>query len=186
MGSYDGYADTIKGSVSMADVLASCGVQAREKGRIPCPLHGGKGRNFAYDRGRFKCFVCGEGGSVIDFEMKLYGLEFKQAVERIAADYGLPTPRELTEQDRAAMRRAREEKRRQREEMEAKRREAEYEWAKALDRWLVLMRIIERFKPKKPDEEFSEPFAYALSELASARADAEYAEDKRRGVSMSG
>jgi hypothetical protein len=33
--------------------------------------------------------VCGEHGSVIDFVMKLFGIDFKQAVIRIDSDFGL-------------------------------------------------------------------------------------------------
>lgn len=38
---------------------------------------------------RFHCFGCGADGDVIDFVAQLYGLESKEAAEKIAADYGI-------------------------------------------------------------------------------------------------
>lgn len=65
------------------------GFPTARNGRIPCPLHNGKDNNFSYKGQHFKCFVCGEGGTVIDFVMKLFGLNFRQAVLRINSDFHL-------------------------------------------------------------------------------------------------
>ena len=65
------------------------GFPTARNGRIPCPLHNGKDNNFSYKGQYFKCFVCGEGGTVIDFVMKLFGLNFRQAVLRINSDFHL-------------------------------------------------------------------------------------------------
>ena len=73
----------------MEDVLQQYGFPTARNGRIPCPLHNGKDNNFSYKGQYFKCFVCGEGGTVIDFVMKLFGLNFRQAVLRINADFHL-------------------------------------------------------------------------------------------------
>lgn len=76
------------------------GFPTARNGRIPCPLHNGKDNNFSYKGQYFKCFVCGEGGTVIDFVMKLFGLNFRQAVLRINSDFHLGlTP---SKPDRAA------------------------------------------------------------------------------------
>ena len=73
----------------MEDVLQQYGFPTARNGRIPCPLHNGKDNNFSYKGQYFKCFVCGEGGTVIDFVMKLFGLNFRQAVLRINSDFHL-------------------------------------------------------------------------------------------------
>jgi len=72
-------------------------VQLRRSGRTyrgPCPLHGGEGPNFSVDpeRGIFKCFVCGEGGDVFSFPMKLLGLDFIEAVKFVADRVGIVVP----------------------------------------------------------------------------------------------
>jgi DNA primase len=72
-------------------------VQLRRSGRTyrgPCPLHGGEGPNFSVDpeRGIFKCFVCGEGGDVFSFPMKLLGLDFIEAVKFVAERVGVVVP----------------------------------------------------------------------------------------------
>lgn len=73
----------------MEDVLQHYGYAPRRSGRIPCPLHNGKDNNFSYKQGYFKCFVCGEHGSVIDFVMKLFGISYPQAIIRLDADFNL-------------------------------------------------------------------------------------------------
>ena len=78
--------------------------------RGPCPLHGGEGPNFSVDpaRGIFKCFVCGEGGDVFSFVMKLLGLDFPSAVRYVAERAGVEVPEddERREDPHAALREA--------------------------------------------------------------------------------
>ncbi|MGD2153405.1 MAG: DNA primase [Gemmatimonadales bacterium] len=84
---------------AQADITQIVGeyVQLRRSGRTyrgPCPLHGGEGPNFSVDpeRGIFKCFVCGEGGDVFSFPMKLLGLDFIEAVRFVAERVGIVVP----------------------------------------------------------------------------------------------
>ncbi len=82
-------AEQIKGMLTMEDVLRMYGFETSSYGRIPCPLHNGHDKNFSYNEKFFKCFVCGAGGSVIDFVMKLFDIPFRQAILRINADFAL-------------------------------------------------------------------------------------------------
>lgn len=61
-----------------------------------CPFHGEKSASFHVmeDKGAFKCFGCGEAGGVLDLVMKLEGLSFPEAVERLADFAGVPLPEE--------------------------------------------------------------------------------------------
>lgn len=84
---------------AQADISQIVGefVSLRRSGRTyrgPCPLHGGEGPNFSVDpeRGIFKCFVCGEGGDVFSFPMKLLGLDFIEAVRFVAERCGITVP----------------------------------------------------------------------------------------------
>lgn len=59
-----------------------------------CPFHNEKSPSFHAldDKGIYKCFGCGEAGTAIDFVMKTDNLSFPEAVERLAADAGMPLP----------------------------------------------------------------------------------------------
>ena len=42
------------------------------------------------EKGFFHCFGCGEHGSLFDFVMKIDNMSFRDAVERLAEDAGIP------------------------------------------------------------------------------------------------
>lgn len=77
-----------------------------------CPFHGEKSASFHVmeDKGAYKCFGCGEAGGTLDLVMKLEGLSFPEAVERLAAFAGVPLPEEpkgeAIDQEEALRRRA--------------------------------------------------------------------------------
>jgi DNA primase len=59
--------------------------------RAPCPFHGGKNRNFAVNSHKqfYHCFKCGESGGAISFVQKFDNLDFVEAIEVIAGEFGL-------------------------------------------------------------------------------------------------
>ncbi len=82
--------ECITNEVLMTDVLEKYGFTLKN-GFMCCPFHSEKTPSFkVYSEGRkFKCFGCGEGGSVIDFVMKYFDLKFKESIEKINADFSL-------------------------------------------------------------------------------------------------
>lgn len=73
--------------VSETVTLSRAGVSFRGL----CPFHGEKTPSFYVhpDRGLYKCFGCGEGGTVFDFLMKSRNMSFAEAVEDLADRYGI-------------------------------------------------------------------------------------------------
>ena len=73
MKEYRNFSDTIKQQVTMRDVAEHYGFAISTRARkIRCPFHDDKNASlqiYTGNRGWF-CFVCNEGGSVIDFVMK--------------------------------------------------------------------------------------------------------------------
>ena len=61
-----------------------------------CPFHDEKTPSFTVspDKNFFHCFGCQESGTPLSFIMKFDRLEFVEAVEQVAADFGLEVPRE--------------------------------------------------------------------------------------------
>jgi DNA primase len=59
-----------------------------------CPFHNEKTASFHVvpDKGFYHCFGCGQHGNAIDFVMAIEGIEFAQAIARLAELTGLPTP----------------------------------------------------------------------------------------------
>lgn len=60
-----------------------------KKGFIRCPFHHEDTASLKLYRHSYYCFGCGAGGDVIDFTMRLYGLNFKAACDKLAMDFGL-------------------------------------------------------------------------------------------------
>ncbi len=72
-----------------------------------CPFHKEKTPSFTLseEKGFYHCFGCGAHGSAIDFVMNMDGLNFPEAVERLAQDAGMEVPLDTPqERERAKQR----------------------------------------------------------------------------------
>ena len=85
------FAYEITSKINMEDVFAEYGFTPNRAGFITCPFHSEKTASLKMyaNKQKFKCFGCGEGGSVIDFVMKLFNLTFMQAVVKINNDFNI-------------------------------------------------------------------------------------------------
>lgn len=115
-------AGEIKRLVPMGEAAAFYGFTPNRAGYIRCPFHNEKTGSLKIypGEGGFHCFGCGAHGSVIDFVMRLFDLNFRQACLRLNVDFGLGFSQE--EPDRAAVSQRLLERRREqlrREELEA-------------------------------------------------------------------
>ena len=80
----------IKEALPMPSVAEHYGFKIN-RGQILCPFHGEKTPSlkvYPGDRGWW-CFGCNEGGSVIDFVARLFGLSGKDAAAQLDRDFGL-------------------------------------------------------------------------------------------------
>lgn len=66
-----------------------------------CPFHGEKTASFSVNpaKGFFKCFGCGKGGSAYNFVMELEGLNFPEAIKRVAEISGVPLPEPIDDKN---------------------------------------------------------------------------------------
>ena len=105
------FLEELRGRVSITDIVGRR-VRLTRKGRGEatglCPFHNEKTPSFTVseDKGFFHCFGCGAHGDVIGFVMRSEGLEFPQAVERLAGEAGMQVPRETPEDRERAERQA--------------------------------------------------------------------------------
>lgn len=87
-----GMAEEIKARLTMQEVVEYYGFQVGRSGFIKCPFHQGDhtaSLKIYPGSGGWHCFGCNLGGTVIDFVMRLFDLNFRQAVLRINADFHL-------------------------------------------------------------------------------------------------
>ena len=83
----------LKDQVNIVDVVGRS-IPLRKAGssyKAVCPFHSEKTPSFNVNEGRqmFYCFGCQASGDVIEFVKRFYNLEFNEAVERLAGEYGV-------------------------------------------------------------------------------------------------
>jgi DNA primase len=91
--------DEIKSKVDITDLVSEAGVQLRHAGKNYtgfCPFHDNK-HTPAFvvwpETGTWRCFgQCNEGGDIFKFVMKRENLEFKEALNKLAARAGVEIP----------------------------------------------------------------------------------------------
>lgn len=98
------FLDEVKHRTGLADVVGRR-VRLSKKGHEHsglCPFHKEKTPSFTVNEGKgfYHCFGCGAHGSVFDFVMETEGLNFREAVGKLAGEAGLQVPQERPE-DRA-------------------------------------------------------------------------------------
>ncbi len=91
--SYSSAIDEIKSRCNIVDVISPV-VPLKRTGanwKGCCPFHKEKTPSFVVSEQRqsYHCFGCGVHGDVITFTEKYYNLEFPEAVEKLAAQYGI-------------------------------------------------------------------------------------------------
>ena len=177
-----GYADDIKKLVTMQDVAKAYGIRVNRMGFAECPFHREKTPSMKIYKGGggWHCFGCGEGGDVISFVMKYYGIPFKEACAKLNEDFNLGLPIGEKRTDRQRIADAAAAWRRKREESEKKKaiEQAKSAYWEAYDRWLILFTIKEKMRPNMDDFPGDGFWAAAVMLLPQAEYEFELAETR--------
>ena len=86
--------EELKSQLNIVDVISRA-VPLKRAGanyKGVCPFHNEKTPSFVVSEQKqiFSCFGCGASGDVIGFTERYYNLEFREAVEKLAAENGIP------------------------------------------------------------------------------------------------
>ena len=151
-----GMAEQIKRAVTMEAAARYYGFDVGRGGFMRCPFHQGDrtaSLKLYPDGGGWHCFGCNKGGSVVDFVMELFGLDFKRALLRLNADFDLGLS--STRPDRAACSEMLERRRAERWERELRERDVR----DAVRRMWWCRDVLELLAPvRRGDEIFIHPF----------------------------
>ena len=164
----------IKMRVSMRDICERYWLNVNGAGFINCPFHSGDNtaslKIYKGNKG-WHCFGCGAGGSVIDFVMIYFNIDFKQAVIRLDSDFDLKLPlsRKLTPKERIDESTRLREIQAKNKAYEDEKQRLEGEYWQAFDEWKYLDDLIIAYKPERRKIQPLHPlYEYALSRIAIA------------------
>lgn len=102
------FLDDLRDRTTLSDVVGRR-VRLVKKGHEHsglCPFHKEKTPSFTVNdvKGFYHCFGCGAHGSAFDFVMETEGLNFREAVDKLAGDVGMQVPQDSPEEQKRAER----------------------------------------------------------------------------------
>lgn len=170
----DNISDRIKQSVTMRDVCNHFGIRVAQNKAI-CPFHSDTKPSMQIYDGRrgYYCFVCNQGGSVIDFVMQYNGLDYINACKYLNDSFHLGldingTESKRSEQERIEAARKRSERERYRQELSRLQSTCERFFAE----WVRLDRIMAEKAPDGPLDDFDAEWCDAIKRIDGAWFDA--------------
>ena len=147
--------ENIKAAISVKQAAEHYGLKVNRSGMTCCPFHNDRHPSLKLNEDYFFCFGCGAKGDVIDLVAKLFNLSNHEAVQKLAADFGLdpkpPTAAALLKPKHPCIRQFRE------DEMLCFRVLTDY--LHLLEDWKV------RYAPKTPDAALDDRFVEACQML---------------------
>ena len=81
--------ETSKAAVILRQAAETYGLTVSRNGMTCCPFHEDRHPSLKMNEDYFFCFGCGASGDVIDFTARLFGISFKDAATKLAADFGI-------------------------------------------------------------------------------------------------
>ena len=113
---YDQYViDDLKNRADLVRIIQPYAADLKKKGAnwmACCPFHQEKTPSFSVNpsKGFYKCFGCGKGGTAFNFLMEMEGLNFPEAVKRVAEISGVMLPEPVDDASYERSKKVREEK----------------------------------------------------------------------------
>lgn len=178
-------AEEIKSSLATEDVLRYYGFTINRSRKMYCPFHADTKHPSMHiypGSDGYHCFTCGASGDVISFVRAYFGLGFKEAVEKLNADFslGYPIGEKMTMRQKHKFDRIMAERERSIKTREENKNRLEREfWAK-FDAWKQIDDTITDEKPKKEGDAITEEYANALKRKDIAEYDLYLAEREIR------
>ena len=81
--------ERVKAAVTLRQAAETYGLTVSRNGMTCCPFHEDRHPSLKMNEDYFFCFGCGASGDVIDFTARLFGISFKDAATKLAADFGI-------------------------------------------------------------------------------------------------
>ena len=166
------YTNDIKNRINMIDICKTYGFNIQRGNFICCPFHNEKTPSLKlYDGNRgFYCFGCGEHGSIIDFVMRYFNLDFMKAISKLNDDFrlGLPIGKKIDRRTQLEMNKAAFERKRKIEAEKKRREQIENACWTAFDEWKRLDDNKRNYAPKTPTEPLHPLFVEAIKNIAGA------------------
>lgn len=166
------YTDDIKNRINMIDICKTYGFNIQRGNFICCPFHNEKTPSLKlYDGNRgFYCFGCGEHGSIIDFVMRYFNLDFMKAISKLNDDFnlGLPIGKKIDRRTQLEINRTAFERKRKIEAEKKQREQIENDYWAAFDEWKRLDDNKRNYAPQTPTEPLHPLFVEALKNIAGA------------------
>ena len=81
--------DTVKAAVTPRMAAERYGLPIQQGGMVCCPFHADRTPSMKLNEDYFYCFGCGATGDVIDLAARLFDLSKYEAVQKLAADFGI-------------------------------------------------------------------------------------------------
>ena len=177
------FADEIKQSVSMIEILQHYGIETDRSNFCRCPFHQERSASFkAYSGSRgFYCYGCHASGSVIDFVMQYFSIPFGDAIKKINEDFslGLPIGEKLDRRKQLEMNRQAFMRKRAVDAEKAEQERLENAYWSAFDEWKRLDTNKRKYAPETPVEPLYPLFVEALKNISGAEYRLECAEIAR-------
>ena len=81
--------ETVKAAVTPRMAAERYGLPIQQGGMVCCPFHADRTPSMKLNEDYFYCFGCGATGEVIDLAARLFDLSKYEAVQKLAADFGI-------------------------------------------------------------------------------------------------
>lgn len=161
-------------AIPIREVFQRYGFEIGRGGFCRCPFHQERTPSCKVYQDSFYCFGCGAHGDAIDFVKQYDKVGFREAVDRLSAQFGIADDSRSTAQ-RVADGKAAFMHKIAREKREKEHKDLVNLWRSAVESLRYAEAVMEAFEPEIQDEEWSEAFCWSLKNLEIARIKADEA-----------